>query len=129
MQRLGFIIMILPLYAETGFHYISFCQSLHRAQNGPHYISFCPALCILTGHHYISCRAQSLCRDHYMASYIYHSAALCRDWASLYIILHRATLIHAETGLHYISFCHSMREWASLYIMLPLYSETVLHYL
>ena len=65
---------------------------------------------------------------------IYHSAALCRDWASLYIILS----LYAETGLHYISFCrrdsiifhsdywrlfiiyHSAalcRDWASLYII------------
>ena len=35
---------------------------------------------------------------------IYHSAALCRDWASLYIIL----ALYAETGLHYISFCPSV---------------------
>ena len=37
---------------------------------------------------------------------IYHSIALCRDWASLYIILP----LNAETGLHYISFCRSMQR-------------------
>ena len=61
---------------------------------------------------------------------IYHSAALCRDWTSLYIILS----LYAETGLHNISFFRSMqtlgfiiyhsvalcRDWASLCIILSL---------
>ena len=123
MQRLGFIIyhsaalcrdwaslyIILPLYAETGLHYISFCLSVHRL--GFLNISFC----------------RSMQR---LGFIIYHSAALCSDWASLYIILS----LFAETGLHYISFYRSMprlefiiyhssalcRYWTSLYIILSL---------
>ena len=70
---------------------------------------------------------------------IYHFAALCRDWVTLYINL----FLYAETGLHYISFCRSIgrlgfiiyhsaalcRDWSSLYIILPLYAETGLHYI
>ena len=56
---------------------------------------------------------------------IYHSAAKCRDWASLYIILSP----YAETGLHYISFRCSMQRLASLYIILLLYTETEIHYI
>ena len=37
---------------------------------------------------------------------IYLSAAQCRDRASLYIILS----LYVETGLHYISFCRSMKR-------------------
>ena len=70
---------------------------------------------------------------------IYHPATLCRDWASLYIILS----LYEETGLHCISFYHSMqrlgfiiyhsvalsRDWGSLYIILPHYAETGPHYI
>ena len=113
MQRLDFIIYHSALYAETGLHYISFCRSMQR-------LSFCSSM-------------------QRLGFIIYHSVALCRDWASLYIILS----LYAETGLHYISFCRSMqrlgfiiyhsaalcRDWTSLYIILPLYAETGFHYI
>ena len=70
---------------------------------------------------------------------IYHTDALCRDWASLYIILS----LYARTGNHYISFFCSIRrlaiiiyhsaalcrDWTSLYIILPLYAVIGLHYI
>ena len=73
---------------------------------------------------------------------LYHSASLCIDWDSFYIIMS----LYAETGLtgpHYISFCRSMqsldfiiynsfalcRDWTSLYIIMSLYAETGLHYI
>ena len=124
MQRLGFIIyhsvaqcrdcaslhIILSLYAETGLHYISFgrlCRDwsslyiilLLYAETGLHYISFCCSMQRL-GFIIILPSIQSL------GFIIYHSVALCKDWASLYIIV----WLYAETGLQYISFCCSMQR-------------------
>ena len=58
-------------------------------------------------------------------SIIYHSAALCRDWASLSIILK----LYVKTGLilyHSAALC---RDRTSLCIILQLYAETGLHYI
>ena len=108
-QRLGFIIyhsaalqrdspslyIILPLYAETGLHYISFCRSMQRLD---FFIYHFAALCRDWAALYI---ILSFCRSMQRLDFIiYHSVALCIDWTSLYIIL----TLHAETGLHYISF-------------------------
>ena len=147
MQRLGFSMcysaaqyrdwasfyIILPLYAETGLHYISLYRSIQRLG-----FSICIILslydrdwsCIIyhytfmlyaeTGQYVLFCR--SIQR---LGFIIYHSAALCRDWTSLYIILPH----YAETGFiiyHSASLC---RDWASLYVILSLYVETGLHYI
>ena len=80
MLRLGFIInhpaalfrdwaslyIILSCYAETGLHYISFSRSMQKGAS----------LYIIL---YLYAETGVLI--------IYHSVALCRDWASLYIIL------------------------------------------
>ena len=133
MPRLGFIIyhsaslcrdwaslyIILSLYEKTGLHYISFCCSMQRVG-------------------FIIYHSVALCRD-WDSLYIILPASLYPDWTSLYIIL----WLNAETGLHYISFCRSMkslgfiiyhsaalcRDWALLYIILSLYAETGLHYI
>ena len=110
MKRLDFIIyhsnalcrdwaslyIILPLYAETGLRYISFCRSIPRLDfiiyHSVDQFSDWTTLYII------------LLLISRLGFNIYHSTALCRDWATLFIILPP----NVETGLHYISFHPSL---------------------